>query len=141
MKTSTEIKGDIMEVNTDVLVEAYIAIRDEKDALYRDYQENLKRLETELKVVGDALMEICNSTNADSIRTKAGTVVKSIKSNFWTNDWESFYNFMQEHNAFNLLEKRIHQGNIKLFLEENPDLLPMGLNIDKSYAVRVVRRK
>jgi len=68
-------------------------------------------------------------------------VVKSIKSNFWTNDWESFYNFMQEHNAFNLLEKRIHQGNIKLFLEENPDLLPMGLNIDKSYAVRVVRRK
>lgn len=130
-----------MEVDTEELVQAYIAIRDQKDTLYREYQDNVKKLDADMKLVSDALLEVCNSTNADSIRTKAGTVVKSIKSNYWTNDWESFYQFMQEHNAFNLLEKRIHQGNTKLFLEENPDLLPIGLNIDKAFAVRVVRRK
>lgn len=130
-----------MEVDTEELVEAYIAIRDRKEALYREYQDNVKKLDNDLRLVSDALLEVCNSTNADSIRTKSGTVVKSIKSNYWTNDWESFYQFMQEHNAFNLLEKRIHQGNTKLFLEENPDLLPIGLNTDKAYAVRVVRRK
>ena len=130
-----------MEVDTEELVQAYIAIRDQKDTLYREYQDNIKKLDADMKLVSDALLEVCNSTNADSIRTKAGTVVKSIKSNYWTNDWESFYQFMQEHNAFNLLEKRINQGNTKLFLEENPDLLPIGLNIDKAFAVRVVRRK
>lgn len=130
-----------MELDTEQLVQAYIAIRDKKDELYRKYQEDNKALDNDLKIVSDALLKVCDDTNADSIRTKAGTVSKSIKSNFWTNDWESFYQFMQEHNAFNLLERRIHQGNTKLFLEENPDLLPIGLNIDKSYAVRVTRRK
>jgi hypothetical protein len=39
-----------------------------------------------------------------------------------------------------LLEKRISQANMATFLEENPDLLPPGLNIDRRYAV-TVRRK
>jgi hypothetical protein len=32
-----------------------------------------------------------------------------------------------------LLEKRIHQTNIKEFLEGNPDVHPPGLNIDSEY--------
>jgi hypothetical protein len=38
-----------------------------------------------------------------------------------------------------LLEKRLHQTNMKQFLEENPDLKPAGLNIDSEYTI-VVRR-
>jgi len=39
------------------------------------------------------------------------------------------------------MEKRIHQGNMRLFLEENPDLLPPGLNVDSEYTVTVRRKK
>jgi hypothetical protein len=48
--------------------------------------------------------------------------------------------FIAEHDAFELLEKRIHQTNMKQFLEENPDLHPAGLNVDSEYSV-TVRRK
>ena len=50
------------------------------------------------------------------------------------------HKFILEHKVPELLEKRVAQGNMKAFLEENPDLLPAGLNIDSEYTV-TVRRK
>jgi len=48
---------------------------------------------------------------------------------------------MLENQAPELLEKRIHQSNMKQFLEENPDLLPAGLNVDSEYTITVRRSK
>ncbi len=47
---------------------------------------------------------------------------------------------MKDNDAFELLEKRIHQTNMKTFMEENPDLHPEGLNMDKEYAI-TIRKK
>ncbi len=46
-----------------------------------------------------------------------------------------------ENNATDLLEKRLHQGNMRTFLEENPDKLPPGLNADNEYTITVRRKK
>jgi hypothetical protein len=48
--------------------------------------------------------------------------------------------FIVEHKVPELLEKRIQQTNMKQFLEEHPELLPPGLNVDSEYTV-TVRRK
>jgi hypothetical protein len=48
--------------------------------------------------------------------------------------------FVVENNVPELLEKRLHQGNMKQFLEAHPDLLPPGLNVDSEYTI-TVRRK
>ena len=49
-------------------------------------------------------------------------------------------NFIKENDAFELMEQRVHQTNMKSFLEENPNLMPPGMNIDSRYAI-TVRRK
>ena len=85
------------------------------------------------------MLDICKETNAETIRTKAGTVIRSIKSRYTTNDWDSMYRFIKENDAYGLLERRLHQTHMKQFLEENPELLPVGLNVDHEYTV-VVRR-
>ena len=87
------------------------------------------------------ILDLCKATGADSIKTKHGTAMRSVKSRFWTNDWESFYDFIYKQNEFGLLEKRIHQSNMKQFLEENPDLHPAGLNVERTYAITVRRSK
>jgi hypothetical protein len=51
------------------------------------------------------------------------------------------YKFMLEHEAPELLEKRLHQSNMKQFLEENPEVLPSGLNVDSEYTITVRRSK
>jgi hypothetical protein len=47
---------------------------------------------------------------------------------------------MKEHDAMQLLQQRVSNGNMEQFLEENPDIHPPGLNVDASFAV-TVRRK
>jgi hypothetical protein len=51
------------------------------------------------------------------------------------------YQFIREHDAFGLLEKRLHQTNMKEFLSENPDSFPMGMNVENSYTIVVRRAK
>jgi hypothetical protein len=92
-----------------------------------------------MDVIEQTLLDMCKTIDADSIKTKHGLAMRSVKSRYTTNNWEKFYEFMLDHKVPELLEKRIHQTNTKAFLEENPDLLPPGLNVDNAYSI-IVRR-
>jgi hypothetical protein len=116
-------------------------MRDAKEAMTDAYKKQVADLEEQMAVVEAQMLETCKMFNADSIRTPHGTIVRSIKSRYWTNDWDSMYRFIEEHGAFALLEKRLHQTHMKEFLSENPDLLPAGLNVENSYTVVVRRSK
>ena len=48
--------------------------------------------------------------------------------------------FVMENNIPEIYEKRLNQGNMKIFLEQNPDKLPPGLNVDSEYQI-TIRRK
>ena len=47
------------------------------------------------------------------------------------------YQFILDHDMTELLEKRLHQGNVKKYLEENPEDVPPGLNSTMEYSVTV----
>jgi hypothetical protein len=128
-------------VPVDKLAGIYIKIRDARAKLKSDYEAQDTELQEQMDVIEEQLLEACKSIGADSIRTAAGTVIRSVKSRYWTNDWDSMYSFVREHDAFGLLERRIHQTNMKQFIEENPSLLPMGLNTDSRYSIVVRRSK
>ena len=128
-------------VPVDKLAGIYIKIRDARAKLKSDYELQDSELEEQMAVIEEQLLDACKSIGADSIRTSAGTVIRSVKSRYWTNDWDSMYNFVRQHDAFGLLERRIHQANMKQFIEENPSLLPMGLNTDSRYSIVVRRSK
>lgn len=128
-------------VPVDKLAGIYIKIRDARAKLKSDYEAKDTELQEQMDVIEEQLLEACKSIGADSIRTAAGTVIRSVKNRYWTNDWNSMYSFVREHDAFGLLERRIHQTNMKQFIEENPNLLPMGLNTDSRYSIVVRRSK
>lgn len=129
-----------MEVAADQLVAIYIKMRDTKDTIKKDMEQQINEIDEQMQVVAQQILEICKETGAESIRTAHGTAYRTIKQRFWTNDWEAMHKFIRENEAMELLERRIHQTNMKQFLEEHPDLKPAGLNIDREYAV-TIRRK
>ncbi len=49
------------------------------------------------------------------------------------------YKFIREHDAPDLLERRIAQGNFAQFIQENPDKMPAGVNIESKYSITVRR--
>ena len=129
------------DIPLDKLTMIYIKIRDARDDLTAKYKAKHAELEEQLGVIEQQMLETCKDQGADSIRTPHGTIVRSVKSRYWTNDWDSMYDFIEETGAYGLLEKRIHQTHMKEFLAENPDLLPRGLNVENSYTVVVRRSK
>lgn len=127
----------MQEMKADALVLAYRKIRDAINEKEEAHKAEIAELKAQQDLVSDALLALCNEQNLDSIRTPAGTVTRTVNTRYWTNDWASMHEFIKEHDALYLLEQRIHNGNMKQFLEDNPDDLPVGLNADTKYVIRV----
>ena len=136
-----EVQGEHPAIPLDQLAAIYIKIRDAKDDLTQTYKSKVADLDDQMGVLEAQMLDTCKEQGIDSIRTKHGTIIRSVKSRYWTNDWDSMYDFIEEHSAFGLLEKRLHQTNMKDFLAENPDVLPRGLNVENQYTVVVRRSK
>jgi len=121
----------------DKLVAVYRKIRAVIDKKEEAHKEEIGNLKTQLDKVSAKLLDICNEQNVDGLKTPEGTVTRRTVTRYWTNDWEAMYRFIKEQDAPFLLEQRIHNGNMKQYIEENPDTLPMGLNADTKYAITV----
>ena len=127
-------------VSADKLVAIYIKMRDKRAQLLKEYEEQDETVKEQMELVETELLSMCKSIGADSLKTQAGTVIRTVKTRYWTSDWNSMHKFIMEHNMPELLEKRIAQTNMATFLEENPDLLPPGLNVDSKYTISIRRK-
>ena len=136
-----ENSEDKSSPNLDLLAGVYIKIRDARTTLKAEFTMQDSVLQEQMDLLETNMLDACKDLNASSIKTPHGTIIRSVKSRYWTNDWDSMYTFIEEQGAFGLLEKRLHQTNMKDFLVENPDLLPMGLNVESEYTVVVRRNK
>jgi hypothetical protein len=129
-----------MEVPINKIIETYVKIRDKKEEIYRNYKDSTAELEEQMKLLKHKLLELSKETGATTFSTPDYTAYRTVKNRYWTNDWESFYDFMHENGAMGLLEKRIHQTNMKEFIDENPNLHPPGLNVDSEYEFTIKRK-
>jgi hypothetical protein len=127
------------ELDLTETVSVYIKIRDAIEELEEKHKAEVKELQSQFELVGNTLLEFCNTQNVDSVKTPAGTISRRVTSRYWTSDWDSLNRVILEHGALDLLEKRIHNGNMRTFLEENPEAFPPGLQLDSKYTVQVRR--
>ena len=122
-------------VTAEKLTETYLKIRNKRSELSADFKEKDKVLVEQMDKVKKALLEYCNEHGLDSVKTPAGLFYRSVKTRYWTSDWESMYQFVLENEIPEFFDKRLNQASVKQFLEENPDLVPKGLNVDSEYAI------
>lgn len=127
-------------ITADKLVAAYIKIRNARSVLQQKFDAEDGDLKAQMKIVSDKLAEICKDTGANSINTPHGTVMRGVKTRYFPSDWGQMIDFIKEHDAIELLEQRIHQSNMKKFLEEHPDDYPIGLNHTSEYTITVRKR-
>jgi len=121
------------------LVNVYIKIRDAKETRKKQMDAEIADLDAQLAAVEQELLEICKTTGQDGGKTQFGSFTRAVKTRYWTSDWDSMYKFIREHDAPDLLERRIAQGNFAQFVQENPDKMPAGVNIESKYSITVRR--
>lgn len=127
------------QVPTEKLVKAYIKMRDARAVLSTEYEAKDKEIKDQMEKIEHTLLDVCKRAGADSIKTGAGTIIRGVKTSYWTSDWESMHNFIKENQALDLLERRIAQRAMGEFLKANPDKMPKGMNVETKYSVTVRR--
>jgi len=135
MTDPTDVKN--VEKTIEEMVGIYIKIRNRIEEAEERHKSELEKLKEEYDIVSQHLLGICNEQNLDSIKTPAGTVSRRVSSRYWTSDWAQMHQFILDNQAPFLLEQRIHNSNMKQFLEENPDTLPIGLQADRKFVIQV----
>ncbi len=127
------------DISADKLVAVYRKMREKRASLLREYEEQDEAIKSQMEVVEGKLLDLCKAIGADSLKTQHGTIIRTVKTRYWTSDWNSMHKFIMEHNMPELLEKRVSQTTMKQLLDENPDLMPPGMNVDSRYAVTIRR--
>jgi hypothetical protein len=124
----------------DDLSQQYLRLRQQRELLKERFTAEDGELEKAMAEIEAQLLDTLNSINSNSLSTNSAVVMRSVRKRYNPSNWDAVYKLIEKHKAFALLEKRIHNGNMKDFLEEHPDEYPAGLNVDSRYAV-TVRRK
>lgn len=123
------------------MTKVYLKIKAERDRLSAEYKEADSELVSQQDKIRSALLGYLKENDLKSVKTDAGTFYRTVKQKYWTSDWENMHKFILEHEVPEFLDKRLNQKNVKEFLEENPDLLPKGLNVDAEFALTIRKGK
>lgn len=127
------------QIPLDKLVRVYRKMRQRISEINKEYESKLLEVQTQQEAVKLAMKDQLLALGVKSIRTADGTISLSKRTVYSTQDWDSFKEFVMENDAIDLLEKRIAQVNMRTFLEENPGVVPAGLNSMTEYTVSVVK--
>ena len=128
---------EIASVPMDKLAKVYRKMATKIQQLTREYETEVEVIKSQQEVVKIALKDQMLKLGVKSVRTDQGTVVLSTVTNYNTQDWDSFKEFMKQYDALDLVQQRISQLNMKRFLEENPGVVPPGLNSMTEYGISV----
>jgi hypothetical protein len=128
---------ELDEVNLEKLMQADINMREKIAAL----ESQISEIKQQRDQVQFALHEACKQLNVSSLKTSVGTLIRSVKTSYVTNNWPALYAFIKEHDVPEFLHKRLSSNNIKEFLDANPDKCPAGLSPMNEYVVSVRKNK
>ena len=124
-------------VPLDKLAKIYRKLRGKIADLTQEYDTQVEVLKAQQDEIKNAMKDQMKTMGVTSVRTTEGTVVLSVKTRYSTQDWDEFKKFVIAHEAIELLEKRIAQTNMKQFLDENPGVVPPGLNSTSEFDISV----
>lgn len=123
----------------DKLTKIYRKIKAEIDQLTKEYDTRVEELKASQDEIKFAIKDQMKALGVSSVKTEFGTVSMANKTRYSTQDWDSFKQFIVEHDVVDLLEKRIAQLNMAKFLEDNPGVVPPGLNAFSDFEIRITK--
>lgn len=124
----------------DELVEKYVALRDRKSVLKAEYDGKVAKIDEVMDRVEAALLKYFDEIGVENVKTKAGTAYKSTRTSATVADWDSFLGFVQQQEAWEMLEHRVSKKAVEEYKAANEDL-PPGVNWRAEVTVNVNRGK
>lgn len=121
------------------MVKAYIKIRDKRSEIKKAFEEQDKALKEKLELIEAEMLRQMQESGIESVKTAAGTFYRQEEITPTGADWDAFFTWVRENDAFDALERRIKKGFIKEYMEAHEGGIPPGVSVYREYVVRVRR--
>jgi hypothetical protein len=120
------------------MIERFIQLRDKVDELKKKQAEQLKPYQEVMQKLDGLIMLELERTGADNIACDAGTAYKSTSTSVTVQHWSETLKYIQENDAWDLLEARVSKTAAKAIIEESGQNIP-GVSVSEAVVLRVRR--
>ena len=128
--------------NFERLVQAFIATRDKIEEIKERHKQELARPNKLKDMLTAQLLNDLKATGQEMARTKYGTVSAATKDTASCSDPNLFVDYVREHDAYELMDRRPNSTACREFLNEHGELPPgVKLNVLQYVNVRAAAQK
>lgn len=124
-------------MDMDKLTRAYLNIRQKRHQIAAAFKEEDDQLKENLSRIETAMLKFLNDSGAQSMATPSGTFYRQEEITPSGSDWDAFYNWVKENDAFDALERRIKKTFIADYQQAHDGDLPPGVSVYREYVARV----
>lgn len=126
-------------MDTAKMVKAFVKLRDARTALKREFEDKDNALKSKQELLESQLLKFLNENEMESVKTPHGTFYRQEELTPTGADWDAFYKWIAQNDAFDALERRIKKTFIKEYMETHSGGIPPGVSVYREYVVRVRR--
>lgn len=122
----------------DDIINKYIELRDKKAEYKAEYEAKVAEIESALTRIERHLLGKMQEQGLKSLPTTAGTAYIQHRTSATVADWDATLRFIQENEAWGMLEHRVSKKVVEEYKAANDDL-PPGINWSEAIVVNVKR--
>jgi hypothetical protein len=129
----------VQDLPNDKLVGVYIELRDRRAQRKAAFANEDAADKSRQESIEGVLLRRFQDDGIESVRTANGTAYKSTQSSATVADWDTFFGFVREREAWELVERRCSKDAVKQYKAANDEQLPPGLNWREEIVINVRR--
>ena len=124
-------------VDMERLARVWRKMQDKRDEIRAAYEAADKSVEDQQKIVGTALLSAMTGMKGDKLTTAAGVIERQTKTQVSGADWNAIYRFVTDHDAWQMLHKRLSSTFVDAWAKDHDGELPPGVNVFRTLQVVV----
>lgn len=125
-----------MKVTIEKVIDAYLKLRVEKEIKDAKHREEIKLLKDKMTKLEGWIKTQADEQGVTSFRTEHGTAFLTTSDYANVADWDSVLRYIQKHEAFDLLEKRVSKMAVRGYIDLKKSV-PPGVNYGTAISVSV----
>lgn len=127
------------DITIDKLAMVIQKIKAKRAEIASTYEAQDNELKQKMELATQEINRLFKEMGVESVKTKYGTVSRTIKDRFWCSDWGPLLDYIRENEAVHLLQRRISDTAMKEWIAENQDNLPPALNSERTYEIKLYK--
>jgi len=123
-------------LTVDQVIETYLRIRNQKEAIDAKAKEDIRDLKDKMLKLEAWIQQQADATGVTSFKTNHGTAFLSSTDFAQVADWDATLEFIREGDHYDMLERRVNKKAVRAYIDEEK-AVPPGVNFGTKISVSV----